>query len=1026
MFILSILFYISCVTSEITKVAGEFPDNPTHDYDGDGLTEQTGDCDDLNHEVLGPSLWYADVDADGFGDAGQGVEACLSALLNLDDSTSYVANSDDCDDSDSETYPGSSREGGLLCVRDSDGDGYGDSTASNPFDAGTDCNDSDASIFPNNARYEDDELCVLDADGDGYGDALPSVLADPGSDCNDSDEFVYPGYNNELGNLCILDEDGDGYGQINPPQPYDSGSDCDDSLNTVHPGAVESCNGLDSDCNGIIDDDTSINAPNWYYDGDQDGFGSSAISQHACTAPLGFVSDFTDCNDNDSQAYPNAPEYCNGQDDNCNLVIDEISSVDVQVWYADSDGDSYGDPNTITLNCNQPSGYVGNADDCNDFSSVQYPGAPEQCNGSDDSCDGQVDEGVELTFFIDGDGDGFGNALQTVLACSLQPGTVSNSSDCDDTDPSINPNAPEYCNFKDDNCDGLSDNGAVVDPTVFYLDSDGDGRGDPNQTLQSCPIFDEVLTAPVGYSFYGDDCDDSNADRSPLLPELCTDVIDENCDGDPILGAVDLTEYFADGDGDGQGNALFSILVCSQPFGYVTNSDDCNDTDSEVLSGMPLEWEICNGKLDRCEDDDGLLSLFADEIDDDGDGYVDCALDVDPLQWEDPSVTILGGGDCNDSDDESYPGAPEKCNGAVESYSGDGLCVDIVPSDEFDDDGDGYVECSGFDAALWLGDPNVVGGEDCNDIYPNAAFTFPGSTGDPNVCAQDVDGDGLSDCVFQPSNIIQVPRDEYYCDMGIFLTDHVGPDFVRIPAGDDPLGRYSISFDFYMMTTEVTVAMWEELLGIGGSSQSIPKDFVSYHDAALYANELSTLEGVEQCYSCTGIYPNQSCIEQVSPTSCEGFRLPTEWEWVYAARSESTSEIWTGEGPELGGYNNDTQCSTFAQIYDSVNDPLMSDFMWFCGNNDPNGVKVVGQKRPNGFGLYDILGNLAEWTTDWLGPRFPAGLDPYSPTPGVYRIVKGSHYNSLPSSMKMSLYAVAYPTTRINSIGFRLVKRASN
>ena len=86
-----------------------------------------------------------------------------------------------------------------------------------------DCNDSDGSIFPNNARYEDDDLCVVDADGDGYGDAIPSVAADPGNDCDDSNALVYPGYNSESGNLCILDNDGDGFGQVNAPQPYDSG-----------------------------------------------------------------------------------------------------------------------------------------------------------------------------------------------------------------------------------------------------------------------------------------------------------------------------------------------------------------------------------------------------------------------------------------------------------------------------------------------------------------------------------------------------------------------------------------------------------------------------------------------------------------------------------------------------------------------------------------------------------------------------------------------------------------------------------
>ena len=90
---------------------GEFPDNPTDDYDGDGLTEQSGDCDDLNPEVLGPSTWYADSDGDGYGDSSQSVVSCLNELLALDETTNYVEKSDDCDDSDAETYPAAAEKG---------------------------------------------------------------------------------------------------------------------------------------------------------------------------------------------------------------------------------------------------------------------------------------------------------------------------------------------------------------------------------------------------------------------------------------------------------------------------------------------------------------------------------------------------------------------------------------------------------------------------------------------------------------------------------------------------------------------------------------------------------------------------------------------------------------------------------------------------------------------------------------------------------------------------------------------------
>ena len=918
MFVLSLILQIGCLTAEITKTPGEFPDNPTDDYDGDGLTEQSGDCDDLNPEIQGPSTWYADADGDGFGDASQSVISCLSELLALDEATSYVANADDCDDSDSETYPGSSREGGELCVRDADGDGYGDSTAAAPYDAGTDCNDADASIFPNNARFEDDELCVVDADGDGYGDAIPSVAADPGSDCDDSNALIYPGYNNEAGTLCILDADGDGFGQANAPQPYDSGSDCDDTDAEIHPDMEESCDGVDNDCSGEVDDYQGNNAPRWYYDDDNDGFGNSSVSIYACNAPVGYVSDSTDCNDSNADAYPNAPEFCDGIDTNCNGIDDDNSAQDATLWYQDGDADGYGS-GILQASCSQPSGFVADSGDCNDNNAAIFPGADEYCNSVDDNCDGQTDElgAVDATtFYADIDGDGFGNAVVTEQTCVASPGYVVANTDCDDGDSAVYPNADELCNNgKDDDCDGQQDESDAVDPLAWYADNDTDGYGDPLQIAYAClapsghvdnnddcddsdaavspdaneicdslsPIdndcdgliddfdlsldpttgiafyadsdqdgfgnaFDEVFAcsqplgyvenntdcddgdplqrpggveycnsadddcdgqvdeedavdrweffydgdqdghgipdpslmisscpqpggeylAPTGYSLLDDDCNDAESGISPSADELCTDTIDEDCDGDTTFAAVDFQTWFGDIDSDGQGSPIYAIDSCTQPIGYVSNSDDCNDTDPNVLSGMPVEWEICNGKLDRCEDDVyGDARTPDNERDDDDDGFVECVLDVDPLLWEDPNATRplgqMDGGDCEDDDANAYPGAPEICNGVVDSFSGDGSCNEALPVDEVDNDGDCFVECSGFDASTWEGGSNdcayidttgqliqetiVLGGYDCLDDGIDAVYAYPGAAylDNPNACACDLDFDGYDD-----------------------------------------------------------------------------------------------------------------------------------------------------------------------------------------------------------------------------------------------------------------------------------------
>jgi hypothetical protein len=176
-----------------------------------------------------------------------------------------------------------------------------------------------------------------------------------------------------------VDGDSDGFSECD--------GDCNDLFASVHPGADEVCDNLDNDCNGNVDDGA---VGLFFRDSDADGYGDPADSVHDCPAPVGYVSDGTDCDDTDPAIHPNAQEICNGIDDNCDGNVDE-GLLEPLFWDGDQDG--YGDPLSPNVDCPAPAGFVPDGTDCDDDDPDIYPGALERCNGLDDDCDDAVDEG---------------------------------------------------------------------------------------------------------------------------------------------------------------------------------------------------------------------------------------------------------------------------------------------------------------------------------------------------------------------------------------------------------------------------------------------------------------------------------------------------------------------------------------------------------------------------------------------------------------------------------------------------------
>ena len=191
----------------------------------------------------------------------------------------------------------------------------------------------------------------------------------------------------------------------------------------------------------------------------------------ACDRPDGYVSDRTDCDDDDALVHPDADEICNGVDDDCDgLVDDEDPDVDLSTstsWYRDSDGDGFGDDDDSVESCSEPSGYVLVDGDCDDGNAGANPDAIEICDGVDNDCDGSVDNDAAdpTTWYRDADADRFGNPDDPIDDCEPPSGYVGDDTDCDDTNAEINPGMQEIeGNGIDDDCSPDTGDGPAEPP----------------------------------------------------------------------------------------------------------------------------------------------------------------------------------------------------------------------------------------------------------------------------------------------------------------------------------------------------------------------------------------------------------------------------------------------------------------------------------------------------------------------------------------------------------------------------------
>lgn len=294
------------------------------------------------------------------------------------------------------------------------------------------------------------------------------------------------------------------------------------------------------------------------------------------------------------------------------------------------DSGSTGDGGSITVVDADSDGFAVE-EDCDDANPAINPSAAEICDEVDNNCNGLTDEGLTSTYYVDEDGDAYGDAGRIVEACGWEEGLAEVAEDCDDEDALVNPGMDELCNGFDDNCDGDVDEATALDARTWYLDVDGDGHGDVKKLTVSCE-------QPEGHVSVSGDCNDEDMAINPSATEVCNEL-DDNCDGVTDTDAVDAPTWYRDVDGDGYGQDGTDRLSCTQPTGFAALNGDCDLSDEDINPGQLEVCDTVDNDCDASTGEDGLVSFVA------VDGAVsDVTSYFSSGTWSRPEGWVISGG----------------------------------------------------------------------------------------------------------------------------------------------------------------------------------------------------------------------------------------------------------------------------------------------------------------------------------------------------------------------------------------------
>ncbi len=526
----------------------------------------------------------------------------------------------------------------------------------------------------------------------------------------------------------LPDLDGDG---------YEGTEDCDDHDDTIHPGAVEACDTIDNDCNGIVDDSATSGSP-WYADLDGDTFGDENGLVYSCTQPIGYIADATDCDDTSAAAFPGGTEVCDDLDNDCNGLVDDGGLAGDELYYADLDADGYGDATNTTASCLVPDGYTNDTTDCDDADATAHPGGVESDDLVDDDCDGWVDE----DFVAVGD-----VVISEITRQARLGGWVVANDGAWVEVQNTSTRTVDLSNWTIARGTSSAGNQVTIDPAT-------------------APVL-----PPGAYAVF---CDTDNYQGSAAAwPLTCDYVWGDESEAASYVGAFHDNTFFLRRDADTfgiyvAGNRTTGTLVDAVRWsydatngywprnaGFSTSLDpahvdaaDNDDVSAWCSTSSSVTGVVAFDDAWRWYDN---ASTPYDEYGTPGGANFDCLADNDV---DADGYTLLT--DCDDTNANVNPGAAEACNGADDDCDG-GVDEGVAPGTWYaDTDGDGFGDTTNSVSACTAPAGYLADATDCDDAEGNA---FPGN---PEVCGDQVDNDCNPDptgCEWSGSDTVKADYD---------------------------------------------------------------------------------------------------------------------------------------------------------------------------------------------------------------------------------------------------------------------------